>query len=125
MVAQRVEHQAHNLGVAGSTPVHNTLRSAETDCSGTLKTSQPLGPRGTGGRVGRPSFWLERPRDATAGRVRREPDALKHADSAALRRRQGDADVAHVVRFRPMRAPAEADLTRWPGGSSGAPRPEA
>ena len=98
--SSEAEHQVFNLGVTGSTPVHRTRSRLKTDCSGTLKTSRPLGPRGTGGRVGRPSSGLKRPsrRDGRAGTTR--SDALKHADSA-LRRSQGDADVAPVVGFRP------------------------
>jgi hypothetical protein len=99
--SSEVEHQVFNLGVTGSTPVHRTRSRLKTDCSGTLKTSRPLGPRGTGGRVGRPSSGLKCPswRDGRAGATR--TDALKHADSAALRRRQRDADAAPVVGFWP------------------------
>jgi hypothetical protein len=99
--SSEVEHQVFNLGVTGSTPVHRTRSRLKTDCSGTLKTSRPLGPRGTGGRVGRPSSGLERQpwRNGRAGATR--TDALKHADSAALRRRQGDAYRTLIVGFRP------------------------
>jgi hypothetical protein len=98
--SSEAEHQVFNLGVTGSTPVHRTRSRLKTDCSGTLKTSRPLGPRGTGGRVGRPSSGLKRPswRDGRTGATR--TGALKHAD-AALRRWQGDADGTHVVGFRP------------------------
>ncbi len=69
--SSEVEHQAHNLGDTGSTPVHATrggpnrpLRDAEN-----VSTT---GPEGTGRRIGQPPFELTCPRDATAARVHRE-----------------------------------------------------
>ena len=46
VVAQRVEHQVFNLGVAGSIPVHNTPRSAENRLLGDAENVSTTEARG-------------------------------------------------------------------------------
>ena len=83
-------------------------------------------PRGTGGRIGRPrpDRSVLRGRDVRAGTTR--TDAMKHADSAALRRRQGAADAGACRGVSaPRRRPPKRTGPVGRGGSSGAPRPDA
>ena len=72
VVAQRVEHQADNLGVTGSTPVHNTPQPANNRLLGDARnvSTWARGERSAGSVGSRlDSSAL---RDATARRVQRE-----------------------------------------------------
>src|SRR5262245_31114691 len=78
--SSEVEHQAGNLGVAGSTPVHNTPRSADNRLLGDVENVSTTGPEGNG-RPDRSALvrtGASPRRDGRAGATR--TDALKHAD---------------------------------------------
>ncbi len=68
VVAQRLEHQAHNLGVTGSTPVHNTPRSAEDRLLRDARNVSTNGPEGNG-RLRRSALVR-----TEASRAARKPD---------------------------------------------------
>ena len=94
VVAQRIEHQAQNLGVTGSIPVHNTPRSAEDRLLWDAASVSTRGPEGDGRpdrsalvRTGA-SPATRRPGGCSAKR-RPEARGFRHAPPPARERRRG------------------------------------
>ena len=118
VVAQLVEHQADTLGVTGSTPVHNTPRSADEPTAPRRPQGRldQLCPRGTGGRIGRPSPGSRaspRTRRPDGGDANGRPEArgFRRPSPTAKGRRRGRMSRG----FGPTPAPSEAARTRRPG----------
>ena len=117
VVAQLVEHQVVTLGVTGSTPVHNTPRSVmNRPLRDVREGDSTIVPEGDGrpDRSALVRIGASSGRDGRAKATR--TDALKHADSAALRRRRGAADAgAGRGASAPCRRPPKRPATRRPG----------
>ena len=123
--SSEVEHQAHNLGVTGSTPVHKTPRSAEDRLHRDAENVSTTEPEGDG-----------RPRRSALARTEASPGM----------RRSGGCDANGRPEARGFRRPSPSARGRrrgaypgvsaswgrlpkrtWPAGRvgrSGAPRPE-
>ena len=83
--SSEVEHQAHNLGVAGSIPVHNTPRSAEDRLLRDAENVSTTGPEGNG-----------RPRRS----------ALVRTEASSATRRPGGCDANGRPEARGFRRPS-------------------
>ncbi len=126
VVAQRVEHQAHNLGVTGSIPVHNTPRSAEDRLLRDAENVSTTGPEGNG-RPRRSALVRTEASSATrrpGGRNangRPEARGFRRPSPTARGRRRGACRGVSASRRRlPKRTGPVGRV-----GSSGAPRPDA
>jgi hypothetical protein len=120
--SSEVEHQAHNLGVAGSIPVHNTPQSAGNRLLGDVEnvSTWAQGER-SAGSVGSRCYWsVPRTRRAGAGDANRRPEARENRrpSPAARERRCGARRGLRAARGRRPKRTRPAGRV----GSSAAPR---